>query len=337
MGDAVGANRASGILRAVIGAFDTLKLDTEAILKRTALTRESIDSLSEWVPIRVHNEIWEQAYQVSGDALIGLRVAGVVGPNVHEVLWSATQHSMTLGDAIIRLARFGRLLGTSSSVVLEVDGERTTIREAAYDGPQLHFQGAICQLGIFGLIGCRLTDQYLPSKELQLARGEPIERDRLAKFFGGEVVFGAARNALVFDSALLHLPVRHYDAERSRELDQRAQILLSQLPRERSFAGGITHLLKSGLAGDSIDDLADRLCLTPRTIARNLAAEGVTYQQLRDEVRKARAKEYLSATALSSTEIGIALGFSDGTAFMRAFKRWTGTTPSAFRAHQRQS
>jgi AraC-like DNA-binding protein len=229
------------------------------------------------------------------------------------------------------------LLGTSSSVVLEVDGERTMIREAAYDGPQLHFQGAICQLCIFGLIGCRLTGQYLPAKELLLARSEPIERDRLHQLFGGEVVFGASRNALVFDSSLLHLPVRHRDPERSRELDQRAQMLLSELPRERSFASGVTRLLKSGLAGETIEDLADRLCLTPRTIARNLAAEGVTYQQLRDEIRQARAKEYLSATTLSATEIGLALGFSDGTAFMRAFKRWTGTTPSAFRAQQRLS
>jgi AraC-like DNA-binding protein len=81
----------------------------------------------------------------------------------------------------------------------------------------------------------------------------------------------------------------------------------------------------------SIDAVARRLITAPRTLQRRLAQTGTSFDALRDDVRKRAAELYLSDATLSITEIAYLLGYSEPTGFHRAFRRWHGTTPEAFR------
>jgi AraC-like DNA-binding protein len=96
-------------------------------------------------------------------------------------------------------------------------------------------------------------------------------------------------------------------------------------------------IIESLRNGDAtIEAVAARLAVTPRTLQRRLAAERYTYKHALDEIRSGLADTYLTATALSLTEITYLLAYSDPSAFSRAFKRWTGATPIEYRGRQRQ-
>lgn len=77
--------------------------------------------------------------------------------------------------------------------------------------------------------------------------------------------------------------------------------------------------------------VARRLAMTPRTLQRRLARAGTSFESLCDHARKQAARTYLADTTLSIAEVTYLLGYSEPTAFHRAFRRWHGTTPQAFR------
>ncbi|MGL4528094.1 MAG: helix-turn-helix transcriptional regulator, partial [Aestuariivirga sp.] len=81
-----------------------------------------------------------------------------------------------------------------------------------------------------------------------------------------------------------------------------------------------------------IEDVASALCMTSRTLRRKLEAEGTSYSELLDSVRRALATDYLKASVLDTEDIAAALGFCDGASFRRAYKRWTGSSPSQLRS-----
>lgn len=111
--------------------------------------------------------------------------------------------------------------------------------------------------------------------------------------------------------------------------------LLKELENADSLRGQIERLLIQILhTGEaSIDTIADKLALSRQTIFRKLKAEDTTFQELLDELRRKMALDYLSKSKASVHEIAYLLGFSDPTAFSRAFKRWTGYSPHAVRAN----
>ena len=111
--------------------------------------------------------------------------------------------------------------------------------------------------------------------------------------------------------------------------------LLKELENADSLKGQIERLLIQVLhTGEaSIDTIADKLALSRQTIFRKLKAEDTTFQQLLDELRHKLALDYLSKSKASVHEIAYLLGFSDPTAFSRAFKRWTGYSPHIARAN----
>jgi AraC-like DNA-binding protein len=232
---------------------------------------------------------------------------------------------------MIRLVRLSRAAGVGFGTELLVGPETTAIRESCVHGAELHVHAVLCRLSLFGRVGQRLTGRRLVAKELWLRHREPFAVERLAARFGGRVVFGAEYDGLVIDSALLNLPLLGSDAERCLRHEAEACASLNTQPSTPSFVRTVLALLEAGIGNESIEELAAHLGLVPRTVARKLAAEEVTYVQLRDALRARRAKEYLRSTNQPATDIGLRLGFSDGTAFTRAFKRWTGLTPTAYR------
>ena len=85
---------------------------------------------------------------------------------------------------------------------------------------------------------------------------------------------------------------------------------------------------------DDLEQIAESLYMTSRTLRRKLDAEGTSYSELLTRLRKALAIDYLRTTMLSTEDIALKLGFSDAVGFRHAFKRWTGKTPGDFR-HER--
>jgi AraC-like DNA-binding protein len=192
--------------------------------------------------------------------------------------------------------------------------------------------------GFLRLLRGALEDSIYPRKTaFSHARREPTER--YEKTFGAEVSFGQEHSYLVFNIDLLQLPLSDSDPKLLAIFTEHADSLLEQLQSKQSLVGQIKLLIATSLENDDggVEMLADRLHITRRTLSRRLQREGTNYQRLREEVIVELAKQSLDNSDASITAIAGKLGFSESSAFVRAFKRLVGSTPVAYRSHARQS
>ena len=116
-------------------------------------------------------------------------------------------------------------------------------------------------------------------------------------------------------------------------LDRYAESLLSALPRTESFLTRLQHLMAQELRGrePKLDAIAAQLGYSPRTLQRKLQQANTSFQHLLDDIRQELALQYLKDTSLTTSEIAFLLGFSENSAFNRAFRRWTTMTPGEYR------
>ena len=149
--------------------------------------------------------------------------------------------------------------------------------------------------------------------------------------------FAAPHEGLVFPSRLLEAPLQSADPELNALLMRHAERAIALLPTTQSLATATRKLLLELLpAGDAAaPDVAARMGLSRRTMTRRLASEGTTYKELLEQARHDLALQYLSKSNLEIQQIAFLLGYSETTAFARAFKRWTDQTPFEFRKGER--
>ena len=144
---------------------------------------------------------------------------------------------------------------------------------------------------------------------------------------------GAARNRLVFDHDSIERPLEGGNPELARFSDVIAQQYLTRIERD-DIQARVREALLRRLEGSepSQEEIAEQLYMSARTLQRKLGDSGTTYKELLDGTRRALAFAYLSAPEHSVNEITYLLGFSSGSCFTRAFRRWSGQSPSDWRA-----
>ncbi len=171
-------------------------------------------------------------------------------------------------------------------------------------------------------------------KAIRFTHAEPSYRAEYDRVFGVPLQFQSSMNAILFDEKLLSVrmppPPNQYVSSLLRE---RAEALLEKLEDSKSMRGRVESLLIPILhTGEAnIETIARKLALSRQTLFRKLKAEGVTFEQVLDELRHKLALEYLNGKNVSVNETAYQLGFSDPAAFSRAFKRWTGARPGTMK------
>lgn len=154
-----------------------------------------------------------------------------------------------------------------------------------------------------------------------------------SRVFGCPVVFGAAETELLISRAVLELPNPHADAPLLEVLSRHVEPLLESLPPPGALLARVSSAIARRIATElpTLATTAAAVRMPERTLQRWLADEGVTHSALVDEVRRNLALQYLADADVSVTEIAYRLQFADPAAFYRAFKRWTGESPIAYR------
>jgi AraC-like DNA-binding protein len=242
--------------------------------------------------------------------------------------------SATAGNALVRGVRLFRLLSERQRFVVRLDGRQVAVvLETTADGSRLHREGAEFLIGGLVVLGRRLTGKIATPKEVRFMHEPHSEAFEVEAFFNCPVRFGASENSLVFDSDFLFVPIPTHDPSACAALQREAESLLAELREPTAFRRDVVNAisceLREGRSG--IREVANRLGMHPKTLGRSLRADGTTYRELLDEVRLHLAQRYLEQEALCVAEIAFRLGYSEKSAFNRAFKRWTGRTPESFR------
>lgn len=247
-------------------------------------------------------------------------------------LCQSTRLQPTLGDALRQSADFLRLtLGVD--LRLQRTGEQASLRLAAGSLPG-SFAVFTLWLILHGL-ACWLVGRRLPLAEIRLTAQEP-PAELLADYrqrFGANLSFASGEDCLLLDAAVLGLPIRRSAADTRRFIAAAPGNLLVHYRDDASLIACIRALLRSRVPEDWPDavSLAATLGLAPATLRRQLAANGQTYQRLKDERRCRLACRQLDQGALPLEELALRLGFADPRSFQRAFRKWTGLSPLGYR------
>jgi AraC-like DNA-binding protein len=181
-------------------------------------------------------------------------------------------------------------------------------------------------------LACWYADSRIPLREARFPFAAPAHADAYAHMFPGAVEFGAARAELVFDARYLALPLRR-DEKALRQMLQRAlPLTVLQYRRDRLLVEQVRQALVANPdRAHSAEGLAGLLHVSTRTLHRQLKEEGASLQQLKDEVRAERAKDLLYRSDRPVKQVAAATGFRNEKSFTRAFRQWTGVSPSEFR------
>jgi len=286
----------------------TLEQITALVDRALALTREPALAFSLGVNMRL-----------SWHGFLGF--AAMTAPTVGEALAIAEQFSLT------RTPAFGLstyVQGSTASVVLEERAPLGTLREFA----------VIALLVGMSHIADELTGRALPGVA-ECAFPEPAYAVGLRTILaeGGRTMrFGQPAHRLVFDASILDIAITTADPAAMQLVRAQCDRELAAIAETRGFVGRV----RSAAAGDdgfrSLDDVARAMRVSTRTLKRRLADQGTSFTDVLDEVRRQRALLLLDDRRLGMGDVAGRLGYSDVANFTRAFRRWTGQTPAAFRA-----
>lgn len=289
------------------------------------------------IPFAQFVALYEAGAALTGDDAFGLHVGETSTPELFDVLGYVIINSPTLGEALNRLVRYHTIWTDGALFGLGVSGGRAslTYEYAGGDGGRRRHDSEMT-FSIAVSFARRVTGVDWAPREVSFRHAEPTSTAEHERIFRAPVRFGRPSNELILDSALLALPMARADAGLCDILDRQARELLARLPQQESLAHQVRGLLAEALkAGDPrLETLSQRLGVSPRTLQRRLREEGTSHQDLLDEVRSELSRRYLREPELAICEVAYLLGFSEPSAFHRAFRRWTGVTPRAFRTRE---
>jgi len=273
------------------------------------------------------------AADLIGDPLIGLRSADHIHPSHFGALGFAWIASSSLLTGIWRVVRYGRMFNereTWSVVEGPAELELTAVLDPAVQRPDEVGDSLIA--GMTAL--CRLNyGQDLNPERVTLTRPAPEDPGPWFSFFRCPVVFGSDGNRLVLSMKKATKFLPGSDPQIVALLERVIERSLASLDRDDIVNRARVEIVEQLPSGDvSEQSVAKALCMSKRTLHRRLRERGETFRSVLAGVRKELVQGYICDSSLDLTEIAFLLGYSDSSAFSRAFRRWFGRSPSQARA-----
>ena len=292
------------------------------------------------IPIDRVRALADELRERLGDPHLGLSLAANLQRGVYGVQEFAVRNSPTIGEAALRLVRYQRL--TNDAIVWGAEHDErgcalTHHVPAAPDG-----LGPV--LNEFSLAAAmrylrELSQHPHDAVGIRFAHTErPSRLDALRALFGTErFVFGAGRNVLELRPEVWTWPVPQADAALLPLLEGYAAAALPPEDPSASWRNRVRDHLRRNLSGGppTIDQVADAIGTTDRSLQRYLAEGGTSYRAVLDELRREQARQLLASSEASVGEISFLLGYAERRAFLRAFRRWEDATPTAWRRRAR--
>lgn len=266
---------------------------------------------------------------------LGLRIAEGISARHFGVVGYAALACGTLAEALQRMERYHASVYDANPARVTAVPEGIAIEWGVERGRP----GALVdETAIASLVQLArdMTGRYWPVHSVSFVNPAPLSTQPYEDFFGGHVLFNSPVTRLVFDHAYLALPLRKSDPALLALLDRQAEQLLQQvaaLPAAvDAWRKTLVPLIREGQT--SLAALAKAHHTSPRSLQRRLSEQGTSFQALLDDTRRHLAEKHLMDAKLDLAEIALLLGYSEQSAFTRAFRSWTGLAPAQWRRQQ---
>ena len=307
--------------------------DVDLLLRKAGLSPRQIDDSDARLEVQRQIRFLNLVAEALGDDLLGFHLSQDFDPRTVGLLHYVLASSDTLNEALQRAARYSSLVNEGIRLIHREGKEIGLVFE--YVGVSRHLDRHQMDFWMAALMrGCR----QLTNRNLTANRVSFVHRGRVApelrSFYACELSFGAEADETIFPLSRRNTPIVSADSYLNKLLIKYCEEALAHRQTNRSSLGtsvenAIAVLLPHGKA--QMREVARKLGMSPRTLARRLASEGLTFTGVLHALRSDLAKRHLADHDLSISKIAWLLGYSDVSAFSSAYKRQTGKTPRAIR------
>jgi AraC-like DNA-binding protein len=322
----------AGYVLALADVCGRWQIDEAALLAEHGLDRDALMRPHMRVGADVLVRILARGVELTGEAGLAVHLGLAMSVSAHGFLGFAALSAPTLGDALQIASRF---VGTRiPAVAIEVERDD---RDAVVTLRELRPLGALRELAVVVSFisiarAAMMTGGCALDGRAELGFPEPDYYRRLRPMLPGAATFDHAVSRLIFPVEVLDMPQRTADPSALQLAIEQCERELDAVTDHRRDLGRIRALLpRPGGGFRSLEQVADELATSPRTLKRLIAAGGTSFSTMLDDVRRDRALELLGTPDVTLARIADELGFSDTGGFIRAFRRWTGVAPGVYR------
>ena len=302
-------------------------LPTQGVLAAAGLPPTVVEPVS----VAAYGRMWLALAETLDDEFFGL-TARPMRPGGFTLLCHCLLHAANLETALRRALRFLNLvLEEPRGELIVRDGlARVELHESG--PPRSAFAYRTYWIVLHGVI-CWLARRRLPLRLIDFRCVEPLDCAEYRLFFGAPVQFGQPCSRLAFDQSFLKLPVRRDEAALKVFLRGAPANLLVRYAHDAGLAASVRQRLRALPPANwpDVDHMARHLRMPASTLRHRLRWEGHSYRSIRDELLRGLAQQELSRGRRSVADIACDLGFAEPSAFHRAFRKWFGATPAAYR------
>jgi AraC-like DNA-binding protein len=307
-------------------------IDARPLLREAGIDPSVLRDPSARIPATFWDTAGARVTALIPDPAFGLRAARCWHPSNLGALGHAWLTSSTLRTGLERLQRYSRILGEKAT--LKITHAREGL-QFAYDHRRRDPFSAIATDFAMSLVldMCRMNyGASLKPVAVRLSRARPKDAEPYRHFYGCPIHFDANENSFLISHRVADEPLPTANRQLAGTLDGILATQLAALDRNNLPARCKSNLLEQLTSGEASEkDMARQLHMSRRTLQRRLAESNTTYQKLVDDTRRDLAMQYMEDPGKSITDVTFLLGFSGQSAFTRAFRRWTGTSPTNFR------
>lgn len=326
----------ASVLVPIWRALEKKRIDPAALLKRCDIDPELLRDPDARYRIEKNDAMWAAVLEATGDRTVVFEIVEQLHPSTLHALGYGWLSSDTLNEAFDRFQQFFAVVSSIDGIHIErEDGQLRIWGEGLPEGQRLkhgflgheYFAVVITEM-VRWLVG----DSVSPLR-VMFEHPAPVDCSRYFEYFRCPVEFSQPGNRVVFDARGMDRPLPTGNAALSEQHDAIASAYLDRLGKS-SLADRIRRWLSGHLPGGKVSQeaAAQAMHLSARSLQRHLAEESHTWSELLEDTRRSLAETYLKTDrTLTTGEVAWLVGFTEPANFARAFKRWTGMTPTEFR------
>lgn len=322
--------------KAIKVTLDMQGIDSTDLFDKAGLDMALLKDPNARYPLEGTTQLWKLAVEATGDPCLGLNV----GRNINQTTFHAMGYSLlaspTLKDAFERLIRYFRIVSDAAELAFLPAGKEYKFEIQMLPGDSQPSHEALDAMMSVLIRLCRaLYGRHFRANRIRLRRPAPSDTTVFEKVFKAPVEFGTNETAMYLDAQVLDEPLPAGNADLARHNDEILARYLAHFDKlniANRVHGALVEQLPHG--EPSQENIADMLHMSLRNLQRKLSAESTSYKEILNKTRHDLALSYMADSSYSISEITYLLGFSDTSSFTRAFKRWTGKTPSEYRQNK---
>lgn len=314
----------------------------KALAEQVGLSLVELDDGDRWVGLAQAQAIWAEAVKATQQPQLGLLIGQSSNPHVIGLLGYLMESCPTIGQAFELLARFNPLFGNMFSYHHAMRDKTFTIIYEPHPEwwalyPDTARQAIETSMSRTLSIIHRFTGKQILPHSAHFRYAAPADLSNYERILSTPLHFECSENRLDFDQSLAKVPVASHNFSLYQEFRALAELRLAQMRTASSTR--TTERIKSMLLAaidqqlPTIDQAAEQLQCSTRTLQRRLREEGTSFHAILVSIRRELAIRFIQKKQSKLTDIAAFLGYSDTRVFRRAFKRWTGLTPTAY-AHK---